>query len=86
MLTVIGCPECEIPAEVTDRFVLPSSRGPIEHLAIRCAAGHHFRMPSDLLPLQARELLQGTTAPADLVCPGLPLTAVVRARPEGAEQ
>lgn len=68
MLTVISCPECAAPAEVTDRFALASSHGPIEHLVLWCAVGHHFRMPSDLLPPQAREQLAGTTTPAGLAC------------------
>jgi len=44
------CPECGGPAEVTERFGLPSTDGPISHVAISCAAEHHFRMPADGLP------------------------------------
>jgi hypothetical protein len=50
VLELVGCPECTGPAEITDRFVLPSTAGPVGHVVIYCAAGHHFRMASDLLP------------------------------------
>ena len=49
MLTVISCPECGVPAEITDRFSLPSTDGPVAHVATSCAAGHHFRMPTEML-------------------------------------
>jgi hypothetical protein len=57
MLTLIFCPECDVPAEVTDRFSLPSTEGPVDHVALACAAGHHFRMPSDMLAAEAQEQL-----------------------------
>ncbi len=49
MLILISCPECARPAEVTDRFVLASTDGPVSHLGLRCATGHLFRMPEDSL-------------------------------------
>lgn len=55
MLTLISCPECGVPAEVTDRFVLPSTDGPVVHLVVGCAAGHHFRMAADGLPPELQE-------------------------------
>jgi len=58
VLTVISCPECEVPAEVTDRFSLNSTDGPVDCVALRCVAGHHFRMPSELLPAGSQEQLQ----------------------------
>lgn len=41
-----GCPECGAPAEISDRFVLESTDGPLEHVTVRCAArlGHRFTM------------------------------------------
>ena len=57
MLTVIYCPECDVPAEVTDRFALASTSGAVDHVALLCAAGHIFRMASDLLPESARRHL-----------------------------
>lgn len=57
MLTVISCPDCSVPAEITERFSLPSTDGPVKHVALRCAAGHHFRMAADRLSAQAQEQL-----------------------------
>jgi hypothetical protein len=54
MATFIACPVCPAIAQVTERFVLDSTDGPIEHLAVSCAAGHHFRMPVDSLPAGGR--------------------------------
>jgi hypothetical protein len=36
------CPQCELPAEVIDRFSLSSTDGPIAHVKIACLAGHVF--------------------------------------------
>src|SRR6266436_4309025 len=57
LLTVISCPDCGVPAEITERFSLPSTDGPLKHVALSCAAGHHFRMAVDRLPAQAQEQL-----------------------------
>jgi hypothetical protein len=53
MLTLTSCPECHAPAEITDRFTLASTDGPVAHVAVSCLAGHHFRMPADKLPWPA---------------------------------
>ncbi len=58
MLIVIACPECEFPAEVTDRFSLTSTDGPVDCVALSCMAGHHFRMPLELLSASSQEQLQ----------------------------
>jgi hypothetical protein len=51
MLTLTSCPDCHAPAEITDRFTLASTDGPVAHVAVSCLAGHHFRMPADMLPV-----------------------------------
>jgi hypothetical protein len=53
MLTLVACPKCAGSAEITDRFVLPSTAGRVGHVVIDCTAGHHFRMASDRLPVGA---------------------------------
>jgi hypothetical protein len=58
LLTLIPCPECGFPAEVTDRFLLAGTSGPVDHVVLQCAAGHFFRMPSELLCAQGQEQLQ----------------------------
>jgi len=50
VLTIVACPQCRVPAEITERFSLPSTDGPVPHVAVGCAAGHHFRMPADQRP------------------------------------
>ena len=41
------CPQCELPAEVIDRFSLSSTHGPIAHVKTACLAGHVFTPPAD---------------------------------------
>jgi hypothetical protein len=62
MLTLTSCPDCHAPAEVTDRFTLASTDGPVAHVAVSCLAGHHYRMPADKLP--------GLSNPAPRLRPG----------------
>jgi hypothetical protein len=50
VLTVIACPQCRVPAEITECFSLPSTDGPVAHVAVGCASGHHFRMSAGRLP------------------------------------
>jgi hypothetical protein len=57
LLTLVPCPDCGVPAEVTERFSLSSTDGPVLHIALICAAGHHFRMPADGLSAQAQAQL-----------------------------
>jgi hypothetical protein len=45
--SVIACPECGLPAEVTERFSLSSTDGPVEHVALACVDGHYFRTSAD---------------------------------------
>jgi hypothetical protein len=59
LASFVGCPDCGRPAEVTDRFVLASTDGPIEHVALSCVDGHYFRMAADGLPAVGLELLPG---------------------------
>ena len=37
----LPCPECGRTAEVVDRFTLPSTDGPVQHLRLRCPAGRN---------------------------------------------
>ena len=65
MIILTGCPECHDPAEVTDRFWLASTDGPVEHVAVRCTTGHHFRMPAVLLPVPLDEPLTSAQRAAE---------------------
>jgi hypothetical protein len=44
-MTVISCPGCGEVAEVIDRFVLPSTNGPVEHVRTHCVRRHWFMAP-----------------------------------------
>lgn len=50
MVSLVSCPDCGVPAEITERFGLPGTDGPVDHIVVHCAAGHHFRMAADRLP------------------------------------
>jgi hypothetical protein len=56
---VVPCPECDLPADVMECFALDSTDGPVDHVAVACAAGHHFRMAVDRLSAKAQEQLAG---------------------------
>jgi hypothetical protein len=43
------CPDCGAVAEVTDRHVLESTEGPIEHARIACVRRHQFLLPLEWL-------------------------------------
>jgi hypothetical protein len=51
------CPECGAPAEITDRDVLESTDGPIEHVKVGCVRRHWFL-------LSTASLERGRRAPA----------------------
>jgi hypothetical protein len=42
VLELTFCPECGRPAEILDRFELPSTDGPVEHIKLRCVTGRWF--------------------------------------------
>ena len=50
MLTGLTCPGCGASAEITERFTLASTDGPVAHVAVSCAGGHHYRMAAEKLP------------------------------------
>ena len=49
-MSITPCPGCGVPAEITERFILASTDGPITHVAVCCVGGHHYRMEADRLP------------------------------------
>ena len=52
-LDLVGCPDCGVPAEVVDRFELPSTDGPVEHVKVLCVNRHWFTVPAQSLPAVA---------------------------------
>ncbi len=53
----IPCPQCGAPAQITDRFRLNSTDGPVEHLKTRCVNNHW------LTPLAETVETERSTAP-----------------------
>jgi len=49
-LQLVGCPQCLAPAEITDRFVMESTSGPVEHVTVWCLNRHRFTMTTAHLP------------------------------------
>ena len=44
-----GAARCGLPAEVSSRFIMNSTDGPLESAVIRCPAGHWFNGPIEFL-------------------------------------
>ena len=44
-----GAVRCGLPAEVTCRYIMRSTDGPLESASISCPAGHHFNGPIESL-------------------------------------
>jgi hypothetical protein len=59
------CPECGAPAEVTDRSVLESTGGPVEHVRVVCVRRHWFLMSTEALD-------RGRRAPVERPAPVSP--------------
>lgn len=60
-LDLVGCPQCEAPAQVTERFVL----GGLEHVRVHCVRRHWFLMPAAGVPgAQVRPVRPGSARAA----------------------
>jgi hypothetical protein len=55
-----SCPECGAPAAVTDRFVLESTDGPVEHERVHCTGGHWFLLSLETAQRARRQHLDRT--------------------------
>ena len=80
-MTAVTCPGCGAAAEITERFTLASTDGPVAHVALSCAGGHHYRMAADKLParpLQPRVILGPRRRPHTF-----PLCIHCRVKPAG---
>jgi hypothetical protein len=55
-VTLYDCPSCALPATASSRGRLASTDGGIEHVYVKCVAGHWYLGPAD-------RLLRGAPAP-----------------------
>jgi hypothetical protein len=51
--TLVQCPTCGLPAEITERFVLGGVPEPVEHVKIVCVRRHWYALPVDMFPVSA---------------------------------
>jgi hypothetical protein len=58
-----GAVRCALPANVTCRYVATSTGGPVEHVMIRCPAGHLFNGPIESLRLPSHPGTSDERAP-----------------------
>ena len=66
MDTPIPCPQCGAPAEITERFQLGSTAGPVEHLKTGCVNNHR------LTPL-AETLASAQPSPTPAAAEAMPI-------------
>jgi hypothetical protein len=58
----IPCPECGAPAQITERFWLDSTDGPIEHLKTGCVHNHWLTPRVETVDRQLLAALRGDLA------------------------
>ena len=49
--TLVDCPTCGLPAEITDRFTLGGVPEPVEHVKVVCVRRHWYTLPVDMVSL-----------------------------------
>jgi hypothetical protein len=59
-LDLVGCPQCEAPAQVSERFTI----GAVEHVRVRCVRRHWFLLPAAGVPGAVRAGLSAEVAPS----------------------
>ena len=69
--SLIACPECALPAEITEHFWLNSTDGPVIHVCVTCVDGHYFRMPADGLPADLASAQEAASLIGFVRMPGL---------------
>lgn len=47
--SLLNCPTCGLPAEITDRFVLDGVPAAVEHVKLVCVRGHWYTPPVEQL-------------------------------------
>jgi hypothetical protein len=70
MLEIIACPQCSAPAEITQRFWLDSTDGPIQHLQTICLSKHWLTPRAETVHQQWPATRAQPRDPAELLGPG----------------
>jgi hypothetical protein len=60
----IACPQCGAPAQVTERFRLGSTAGPVEHLKTGCVNNHWLTPLAETLAGARPDPTPATAEPA----------------------
>jgi hypothetical protein len=60
----IACPQCGAPAQITERFWLDSTDGPVEHLVTGCSNQHWLTPRAETLTGAQPHLTSAATQPA----------------------
>ncbi len=50
--SLLNCPTCGLPAEITHRFTLNGAPTPVEHVKLVCVKRHCYTLPVDQLPAE----------------------------------
>ena len=58
-----GTRRCGLPAEVSDRYRIGSTSGPVENVKILCPSGHRFNGPIEFLTWRADRDIEQAAAP-----------------------
>jgi hypothetical protein len=66
----IPCPQCGAPAQITERFRLDSTDGPVEHVKTGCERGHWFTPTVGLAPPSAHHHRRQPVASAGALTQG----------------
>jgi hypothetical protein len=70
MLEIIASPQCGAPAEITQRFWLDSTDGPIQHLQTICVSKHWLTPRAETVHQQGPATRSHPRDTAELLGPG----------------
>ena len=51
--SLVECPSCGLPAEITARFTLAGAPEPVEHVKVVCIRRHWYVLPGDMFAVSA---------------------------------
>jgi hypothetical protein len=60
--TLVDCPSCGLPAEITDRFTLGGVPEPVEHVKVVCVRRHWYTLPVDMVSLTEPPVERASTS------------------------